>query len=103
MTEARFFKMPKISFAYLNFDSNPQKQDGIAEGKQMFKSVLMCLFHEKNSLSIEFFHFRAVSYALQGSLKGPKMANIDQNLEYFLFCSHPIHSGYKFLLFLHWS
>ena len=49
-----------------SFDSNPQKQDGIIGGKQIFKSVLMCLFHEKNSLSIEFFHFRAVSYALMG-------------------------------------
>ena len=49
-----------------SFDSNPQKQDGIIGGKQIFKSVLMSLFHEKNSLSIEFFHFRAVSYALMG-------------------------------------
>ena len=41
--------------------------------------------------------------AQQGSPKGPKKAKIDQNLEYFLFCSHPIYSGNKYSLSLHWS
>jgi hypothetical protein len=31
--------------------------------------------------------------------KWPKMAKIDQNFEYLLFCSHPIHSGNKFSSF----
>ena len=41
--------------------------------------------------------------AQQAGLKGPKMAKIDQNLEFFLFCFHPIHSGNKFSLSLHLS
>ena len=31
------------------------------------------------------------------------MAKIDQNLEFFSFCSHPIHSGNNLFLFLQWS
>ena len=41
--------------------------------------------------------------AQQGGPKEPKMAKFDQNLEYFSFCSHPIDSGNKFSLFIHWS
>ena len=40
--------------------------------------------------------------AQQWGSKGPKIAEIDQNLEFFLFRSHPIHSSSKFSLFLHW-
>ena len=37
----------------------------------------------------------------QGGPKGPKIAKIDQNPEYFLFCSYPvsIQSGNTFSLF----
>ena len=42
----------------------------------------------------------------RGPTSGPKRAKNGwncQNLVFFLFCSHPIHSGKKFVLFLHWS
>ena len=31
-----------------------------------------------------------------GAPKGPKMAKIDQNLEFSGFCRHPFHSGKNF-------
>ena len=36
-----------------------------------------------------------------GGPKGPKMANIVQDLEFFGFYHHPFHSGGKILLLLH--
>ena len=38
-----------------------------------------------------------------GGPKGPKMAKIDQNLNFFWFCHHPFNSGKRFLLLFHSS
>ena len=38
---------------------------------------------------------------LTGAPKGPKMAKIDQNLEFIGFCHHLFHSGKEFSLLLH--
>ena len=65
-------------------------------------SLLLHLSNAESVVEKERREWRSLGAQQEGP-KGLKTAKIDQNHEFILFYSHPIHSGYKYSLFLHWS
>ena len=55
-------------------------------------------FSKKNIVNFQNEEWGA-SRGPHGGPKVPKMAKIDQNLEFLGFCHHPYHSGKRFVLF----